>query len=66
MCFYSETGGFLPDKVCTLEDVVRLHLKVPPSRLSSLQRKSQLNKVQHSVPSLLDLCVYVYTNQSQD
>uniref|UniRef100_A0A3Q2ZEN0 Exonuclease 3'-5' domain containing 1 n=2 Tax=Kryptolebias marmoratus TaxID=37003 RepID=A0A3Q2ZEN0_KRYMA len=44
MCFYSETGGFLPDRVSTLQEVVSLHLKVPSSRLSSLQIKSQLTK----------------------
>ncbi|XP_072221299.1 piRNA biogenesis protein EXD1 [Leuresthes tenuis] len=44
MCFYSETGGFLPDRVSTLQEVVNLHLKVPSSRLSSLQMKSQLTK----------------------
>ncbi|XP_037550706.1 piRNA biogenesis protein EXD1 [Nematolebias whitei] len=44
MCFYSETGGFLPDKVSTLQGVVSLHLKVSSSRLSSLQIKSQLTK----------------------
>ncbi|KAM4542803.1 piRNA biogenesis protein EXD1 [Odontesthes bonariensis] len=44
MCFYSETGGFLPDRVSTLQEVVSLYLKVPSSRLSSLQMKSQLTK----------------------
>ncbi|KAK2826164.1 hypothetical protein Q5P01_020378 [Channa striata] len=42
MCFYSETGGFLPDRVSTLQEVVSFHLKVPSSQLSSLQVKSQL------------------------
>ncbi|XP_034015823.1 piRNA biogenesis protein EXD1 [Thalassophryne amazonica] len=42
MCFYSETGGFLPDRVSTLQEVVSLHLKVPSSQLLSLQMKSQL------------------------
>lgn len=54
MCFYSETGGFLPDKVSTLQGVVSLHLKVSSSRLSSLQIKSQLTKV-HSVSSAMVL-----------
>uniref|UniRef100_A0A1A8QWI3 Exonuclease 3'-5' domain containing 1 n=2 Tax=Nothobranchius rachovii TaxID=451742 RepID=A0A1A8QWI3_9TELE len=44
MCFYSETGGFLPDRVSTLQEVVSLHLKVPASGLSSLQKKSQLSQ----------------------
>ncbi|TKS86500.1 piRNA biogenesis protein EXD1 [Collichthys lucidus] len=44
MCFYSETGGFLPDRVSTLQDVVSLHLKVPSSQLLSLQLKSQLTR----------------------
>ena len=48
MCFYSETGGFLPDRVSTLQEVVSLHLKVPSSQLLSLQMKSQLTKVQHT------------------
>uniref|UniRef100_A0A3Q1EH75 Exonuclease 3'-5' domain containing 1 n=1 Tax=Acanthochromis polyacanthus TaxID=80966 RepID=A0A3Q1EH75_9TELE len=49
MSFYSETGGFLPDRVSTLQEVVSLHLKVPSSQLSTLQIKSQLTKVQHTV-----------------
>ncbi|KAM9341268.1 piRNA biogenesis protein EXD1 [Symphorus nematophorus] len=44
MCFYSETGGYLPDRVSTLQEVVSLHLKVPSSQLLSLQMKSQLTK----------------------
>ncbi|XP_033967788.1 piRNA biogenesis protein EXD1 [Pseudochaenichthys georgianus] len=44
MCFYSNTGGFLPDRVSTLQQVVSLHLKVPSSQLLSLQMKSQLTK----------------------
>lgn len=44
MCFYSETGGFLPDRVSTLHEVLSLHLRVPPSQLSSLQMKSQFTK----------------------
>ncbi|XP_030247684.1 piRNA biogenesis protein EXD1 [Sparus aurata] len=44
MCFYSETGGFLPDRVSTLQEVVSLHLKVPSSQLLSLQMKSQFTK----------------------
>lgn len=47
MCFYSETGGFLPNRVSTLQEVVSLHLKVPSSQLLSLQMKSQLTRVQH-------------------
>ncbi|XP_042357423.1 piRNA biogenesis protein EXD1 [Plectropomus leopardus] len=41
MCFYSETGSLLPDRVSTLQEVVHLHLKVPSSQLLSLQMKSQ-------------------------
>ncbi|KAM3871333.1 piRNA biogenesis protein EXD1 [Diretmus argenteus] len=44
MFFYSETGGFLPDRLSTLPEVVSLHLKMPSFRLSSLQFKSQLSK----------------------
>uniref|UniRef100_A0A3P9LTV6 3'-5' exonuclease domain-containing protein n=1 Tax=Oryzias latipes TaxID=8090 RepID=A0A3P9LTV6_ORYLA len=44
MCFHSETGGFLPDRISSLQEVVSLHLKVPSSRLSALQMKSQLTK----------------------
>ncbi|XP_039994022.1 piRNA biogenesis protein EXD1 isoform X2 [Xiphias gladius] len=44
MCFYSETGGSLPDRVSTLPEVVSLHLKVPSSQLLSLQMKSRLTK----------------------
>lgn len=46
MCFYSDTGGFLPDRVSTLEEVASLHLKVPSSQLSALGMKSQLTAVQ--------------------
>ncbi|XP_014904372.1 piRNA biogenesis protein EXD1 isoform X1 [Poecilia latipinna] len=44
MCFYTKTGGFLPDRVSTLPEVVSLHLKVPSSRLSSLHVRSKLTK----------------------
>ncbi|KAJ7989114.1 hypothetical protein DPEC_G00316170 [Dallia pectoralis] len=44
LCFYTETGGYLPDRVSTLQEVVSLHLKMPSSRLSSLKIKSQLTK----------------------
>uniref|UniRef100_A0A3B5QHB2 Exonuclease 3'-5' domain containing 1 n=1 Tax=Xiphophorus maculatus TaxID=8083 RepID=A0A3B5QHB2_XIPMA len=44
MCFYRRTGGFLPDRVSTLPEVVSLHLNVPSSRLSSLHVRSQLTK----------------------
>uniref|UniRef100_UPI0037E706BF piRNA biogenesis protein EXD1 n=1 Tax=Semicossyphus pulcher TaxID=241346 RepID=UPI0037E706BF len=44
MCFHSDTGGFLPDRVSTLQEVVSLHLKVPTSQLLSLEMKSQLTK----------------------
>lgn len=58
MWFYSESGGFLPDRVSTLEEVVSLHLKVPSSQLLSLQMKSQLAKVQqtHSSKMVLFTC----------
>uniref|UniRef100_A0A3Q3L905 3'-5' exonuclease domain-containing protein n=1 Tax=Mastacembelus armatus TaxID=205130 RepID=A0A3Q3L905_9TELE len=35
MCFYSETGGFLPNRVSTLKEVLKSHLKVPSSQLLS-------------------------------
>ncbi|KAG5857587.1 hypothetical protein ANANG_G00021030 [Anguilla anguilla] len=44
MLFHSETGGFLPDRVSTLQEVVGLHLKMSPSCLASLKIKSQLTK----------------------
>ncbi|XP_061552483.1 piRNA biogenesis protein EXD1 isoform X2 [Phycodurus eques] len=44
LCFHSETGGFLPDRVSTLQEVVSLHLKVPSSQLLTLKTKSQLTK----------------------
>uniref|UniRef100_A0A4W5QPB8 Exonuclease 3'-5' domain containing 1 n=1 Tax=Hucho hucho TaxID=62062 RepID=A0A4W5QPB8_9TELE len=44
LCFYTETGGFLPDRVSTLPKVVSLHLKMSSSRLSSLNIKSLLTK----------------------
>uniref|UniRef100_A0A3Q2PHW5 3'-5' exonuclease domain-containing protein n=1 Tax=Fundulus heteroclitus TaxID=8078 RepID=A0A3Q2PHW5_FUNHE len=51
MCFHSKTGGFLPDRVSTLPEVVSLYLKVPSSRLASLRLRSQLTKVRHSFSS---------------
>ncbi|XP_076836730.1 piRNA biogenesis protein EXD1 [Brachyhypopomus gauderio] len=42
MCFYTETGGFMPDRLSTLEEVVSLHLKMHSSHLSSLRIKAQL------------------------
>ncbi|XP_068608172.1 piRNA biogenesis protein EXD1 [Brachionichthys hirsutus] len=42
MRFFSETGGFLPNRVSTLEEVVSLHLKVPSSQLTYYQMKSKL------------------------
>ncbi|XP_077477325.1 piRNA biogenesis protein EXD1 [Stigmatopora argus] len=44
LCFHSETGGHLPNRVSTLQEVVSLHLKVPRSHLLSLKTKSQLTK----------------------
>ncbi|XP_029569425.1 piRNA biogenesis protein EXD1 isoform X2 [Salmo trutta] len=44
LCFYTETGGFLPDRVSTLPKVVSLHLKMSSSQLSSLNIKSLLTK----------------------
>ncbi|KAG7510958.1 piRNA biogenesis EXD1 [Solea senegalensis] len=49
MCFHTETGGFLPDRVSTLQEVVSLHLKVPPSQLVSLQIQSQLTKEENEM-----------------
>ena len=51
MCFYSEAGGLLPDRVSTLQEVVSLHLKVPSSQLLSLQLKAQLTTVQRTASS---------------
>lgn len=45
MCFHSETGGFLPDRVSTLEEVASVHLKIPSSQVSALQMKSKLDQV---------------------
>lgn len=42
MHFYTETGGFLPTRVSTLQEVISIHLKMPLSRLSSLNIKDQL------------------------
>lgn len=44
MCFYSETGGLLPNRVSTLQEVISLHLKVPSSQLLSLQMKTELTQ----------------------
>lgn len=64
MCFHSETGGFLPDRVSTLQEAVNLHLKVPSSQLLSLQMKSQLTKVYgtHKHRDILMATVLFYYN----
>uniref|UniRef100_W5N3A1 3'-5' exonuclease domain-containing protein n=1 Tax=Lepisosteus oculatus TaxID=7918 RepID=W5N3A1_LEPOC len=41
--FYAETGGFLPDRISTLQECINLHLKMPFC-LSSLKIKTDLNK----------------------
>ncbi|TSL04206.1 piRNA biogenesis protein EXD1 [Bagarius yarrelli] len=60
MQFYTETGGFLPTRVSTLQEVISTHLKMPSSRLSSLSIKDQLSREDKEVwyvrpcpPSLL-------------
>lgn len=42
MHFHTETGGFLPTRLSTLQEVISVHLKIPLSRLSSLSIKDQL------------------------
>ncbi|KAG7466382.1 hypothetical protein MATL_G00164140 [Megalops atlanticus] len=49
MHFHAETGGFLPDRVSTLHEVVRLHLKIPPSCLASLKVKDQFTEEDRKV-----------------
>ncbi|KAL7844052.1 hypothetical protein SRHO_G00225910 [Serrasalmus rhombeus] len=49
MHFYSETGGFLPDRVSTLQEVVSFHLKMPLRHLSSLRIKTQLAREDNEV-----------------
>ncbi|KAI4893198.1 hypothetical protein NFI96_018516 [Prochilodus magdalenae] len=44
MHFYGVTGGFLPERVSTLQEVVSFHLKMPLSHLSSLRLKTQLTR----------------------
>ncbi|XP_076605202.1 piRNA biogenesis protein EXD1 [Chaetodon auriga] len=49
MCFHSEAGGFLPDRVSTLQEVISLHLKVPCSQILPLKMKSQLSKEESEI-----------------
>ncbi|XP_053334222.1 piRNA biogenesis protein EXD1 [Clarias gariepinus] len=49
MHFNTETGGFLPARVSTLQEIVNVHLKMPLSRLSSLRIKEQLCKEDREV-----------------
>uniref|UniRef100_A0A671QX50 Exonuclease 3'-5' domain containing 1 n=1 Tax=Sinocyclocheilus anshuiensis TaxID=1608454 RepID=A0A671QX50_9TELE len=56
MLFYSETGGFLPDRLRSLQEVLRLHLKLPASDLSplcstELQPRSETNPLWYLRPS---------------
>ncbi|XP_067312365.1 piRNA biogenesis protein EXD1 [Pseudorasbora parva] len=44
MLFYRETGGFLPDRVSSLQELLRLHLKLPTCDLSPLQAKDRHTK----------------------
>ncbi|XP_052475775.1 piRNA biogenesis protein EXD1 [Carassius gibelio] len=62
MLFYNETGGFLPDRVSSLQEVLRLHLKLPPADLSplcskELQRKEcpELWYIRPSPPALMSV-----------
>ncbi|KAJ8290436.1 hypothetical protein GJAV_G00012860 [Gymnothorax javanicus] len=49
MYFHAETGGFLPERVSTLQEVVGLHLKMSPSYLASLKIKAQLTKEDNEI-----------------
>uniref|UniRef100_A0A7N9AQ72 3'-5' exonuclease domain-containing protein n=1 Tax=Mastacembelus armatus TaxID=205130 RepID=A0A7N9AQ72_9TELE len=42
MCFYSETGGFLPNRVSTLKEVLKSHLKVPSSHCVFFQEEREM------------------------
>ncbi|XP_016328170.1 piRNA biogenesis protein EXD1-like isoform X1 [Sinocyclocheilus anshuiensis] len=62
MLFYRETGGFLPDRLSSLQEVLRLHLKLPASDLSPLcstesQRKEcpELWYLRPSPPALMNI-----------
>ncbi|KAA0711482.1 piRNA biogenesis protein EXD1 [Triplophysa tibetana] len=44
MLFNKDTGGFLPDRVSTLQEVVRLHLKVPISEMFPFWAQEQCTK----------------------
>ncbi|KAI7790288.1 exonuclease 3'apos-5'apos domain-containing protein 1 [Triplophysa rosa] len=44
MLFNKDTGGFLPDRVSTLQEVVRLHLKVPTSEMFPFWAQEQCTK----------------------
>ncbi|XP_058604339.1 piRNA biogenesis protein EXD1 isoform X2 [Onychostoma macrolepis] len=62
MLFYSETGGFLPDRVSSLQEVLRLHLKLPASDLTPLCSKERHRKecpevwyVRPSPPALMNV-----------
>ncbi|CAM4650873.1 unnamed protein product [Leuciscus chuanchicus] len=41
MLFYTETGGFLPDRVSRLPELLHLHLKLPAHDLSPLWAREQ-------------------------
>ncbi|XP_041964183.1 piRNA biogenesis protein EXD1 isoform X2 [Alosa sapidissima] len=47
--FYRQTGGLIPDRVSTMQEVVSLHLGMPASHLSSLNIKSRLSKEDREV-----------------
>ncbi|KAL2084584.1 hypothetical protein ACEWY4_020102 [Coilia grayii] len=49
LLFYRHTGGLLPDRVCTMQEVVTLHLGMPASHQSSLNIKSRLSKEEREV-----------------
>uniref|UniRef100_A0A672KZB0 3'-5' exonuclease domain-containing protein n=1 Tax=Sinocyclocheilus grahami TaxID=75366 RepID=A0A672KZB0_SINGR len=62
MLFYRETGGFLPDRLGSLQELLRLHLKLPASELSplcskELQRKEcpELWYLRPSPPALMNI-----------
>ncbi|KAI2654802.1 piRNA biogenesis protein EXD1 [Labeo rohita] len=62
MLFYNETGGFLPDRVSSLQEVLRLHLKLPTTDLLPLWTKELHRKecpevwyVRPSTPALMNV-----------
>ncbi|TRY81430.1 hypothetical protein DNTS_008149 [Danionella cerebrum] len=44
LMFFNETAGFLPDRVCSLSELLKLHLRLSNTELQPVQNKEQISR----------------------